>query len=364
MTITSCPNCHSTNLDLGQNVCLDCYRTLDADTKLETTTPSVEELQNASDAIDEAKTPEDKTLALIAFEKTVLNRYARGFRVVTLIGFSGAGKTFFAHRLRRELSLSGWSAEPAHDETIPQTGATIEATQLVKGGKEPHLRLLVDCDGEAFRNGVERMLKGGDITDAATLRFIVITALASGFILMLPAAGVLGRKNDPKTNTLIERFGVIVKAILALQRSVRETNAREAINRGLEREYFLNALEYEFRCDLPIHVLFAQADRLAGEQNIRDPHMFALRGASTLYRTIESHFKTFRFDFACAFDGHPANVYDVDYNLPSYGTVAAFNWIDEMIDGGKIKRAQTAAAMTARRIVDGRFRKAAAKVAG
>jgi hypothetical protein len=183
---------------------------------------------------------------------------------------------------------------------------------------------------------------------------------------MLPAAGVLDRSRDAKTNRLIERFDVIVKAILALQRSVRETNPREAISRGLRRDDVLKSLEYEFECDLPIHVLFAQADKLPqGHQYDRDPHTYALQRASSLYHTIESHFTTFRFDFACAFDGYRENVGgNVDYNLPSYGTVAAFNWIDEMIDGGKIKRAQTAAAMKARRIVDGRFRKAAAKVAG
>jgi hypothetical protein len=364
MTATTCPNCGSTNLDLEQNTCLDCYRSLEPGASTGTT-QTIEELQTASAAIDEALTPEKTSQALDAFETSVVERYQKGFRVVTLIGFSGAGKTFFAHRLRRELSLRNWSSEPEHKKEIPQTARNIEWTQLVKGGKPPHLRVLADCDGEAYSRSVEQSLDGVNL-DPRLRRFVVITALASGFILMLPAAAMLDGKHE-KTNELIERFDVIVKAILALRRSVRETgDPRETIRRGLQRDYVLNALEHEFQCDVPIHVLFAQADKLPREnQYHRDPHMYALQRANRLYHTIENRFTTFRFDFACAFDGYKENTDSrVDYNLPSYGTVAAFNWIDEMIDGGKLKRAQTAAAMKARRIVDSRFRKAAAKVAG
>jgi hypothetical protein len=362
--ITNCPNCNSTRLDFAQGICLDCYQKLDVEA--EAAGQELAVLQQASDAMDGAQTAEEKDQSFESWENKVFDYYDKGFRIVTLIGFSGAGKTFFAHRLRRELAMNDWTSVPEHSDTVVQSAATIEWTQLVKRGAHPHRRVLADCDGEAFRTAVEHLLHGKDIGPDLR-RYMVITALASAYILMLPAPALLDRRNNVQTSRLIERFDVIVKAILALKRSVRESgDAREAVRRGLKREYVLEALEHEFRCEQPLHVLFAQADKLpASQQYDRDPHMYALLHANTLYRTIESHFSSYRFDFVTAFDGHLENIGgEVDYNLPSYGTVAAFDWIDRMLEGGRLRRMQTAAAMKVRRLIDGRFRKSAARVAG
>lgn len=366
MTVTECPNCGSTKLDFAQNFCLDCYYRLDGDpTGAPSPVESVEELQAASDATASAGSAEDQERKLQNFEEMVLQRYERGFRGVTLIGFSKAGKSFFANRLRHELELGDWTSEPTFRDTIPKTDAVIDWTQLVRRGDLNHRRMLADCDGEAFSKAVDLLVANQSI-DAYYRRYVVVTAVASAFILVLPAPALLKRQGDTETSHLIARFGSIVKAILAVQRSVRESGVRSAIHAGLQRDYLVESMESEFRCNLPIHVLFAQADRLPkGQQYDLDPHMFALFHAPTLYRTVEKYFPTFRFDFVCAFDGHRENLSGaVDYDLPHYGAVPAFEWVDRMIDGGRIKRAETAVAFKARRLVDSAFRKSTKWVSG
>jgi hypothetical protein len=366
MTVTVCPNCGSTDLDLAQNVCLNCYFRLDGDpTGAPSPVESVEELQAASDATASAGSVEDQERKLENFEEMVLQRYERGFRVVTLIGFSAAGKSFLANRLRHELELGDWTSEPTFRDAIRKTQALIDWTQLVRRGDPNHRRMLADCDGDSYVGVVDRLVANGDI-ELLLRRYVVVSAVASAFILVLSAPDLLGRPSNTETGKLIARFGSIVKAILAIQRSVREIGARAAIHAGLQREYLVESMESQYRCKLPIHVLFAQADRLPKSQQFElDPHMFALRHAPTLYRTVQKYFPAFRFDFVSAFEGYRENPESVvDYDLPHYGAVPAFEWVDRMIDGGRIKRAETAAAFKARRLVDSAFRKSTKWVSG
>jgi ribose 1,5-bisphosphokinase PhnN len=366
-----CPSCGSTDLNFETRTCRNCGDSIDA-TPQRVLEPAereeaalLQDVEDATEAMEAAATEEEKRIAYETWEERVFQYYEKGFRIVTLIGFSGAGKTFLAHRLRRELS-DDWTVLPPHADVIRGTDITIEWTQLVSKTTNPRRRVLADCDGEAFRLAIDALMNGRDI-DPKMRRSIVITALASAYILMLPAEELMDRSKYKLTNRLIERFDMIVKAILALQRIVqRSRSAREALHEGLKLESIAEALQYEFRCEQPIHVLFAQADKMpAQHQHEGDPHMYALAHARTLYRTIESHFTNFRFDYCCAFDGHNANnTFEVDYNLPSYGTVAAFDWIDDMLEAGPRDRRRTAMAMKIRRLFDPAFRKMSARVSG
>lgn len=352
-----CPSCGSTDINFETRTCRNCGDSID--------TVLLQEVEQATEAMEVAATEEERQIAYETWEERVFQYYEKGFRIVTLIGFSGAGKTFLAHRLRRELS-DDWTVLPPHADVIRGTDITIEWTQLVSKTDDPRRRVLADCDGEAFRLAIDALMNGRDI-DPKMRRSIVITALASAYMLMLPAAELMDRSKYKLTGRLVERFDMIVKAILALQRIVqRSANAREALHEGLKMDAIAEALQYEFRCEQPIHVLFAQADRMpSGHQYEDDPHMYALAHAKALYRTIESHFTNFRFDYCCAFEGHNENnAFEVDYNLPSYGTVAAFQWIDAMLEAGPRDRRKTAMAMRIRRRFDPAFRKASARVSG
>ena len=360
---TKCPSCGSTDINFETRTCRNCGDSIDA-------TPLPEEgalmlIQEASDAMEDATTEEEQRAAYNTWEERVFDFHDQGFRIITLIGFSGAGKTFLANRLRFELT-DDWKVLPAHADVIEGTGLTIELTQLVSKEAEPRRICIADCDGEAFRVVGEAALQNRDI-DWKMRRSIVITALASAYILVLPAAELIDPRSFRLTNFVVQRFGTIVQLIMALQRIARSAGgAREALQQGLRLDAVGEALQHEFRCEQPIHVLFAQADKLPkGQRHEDDPHLFALTYAKTLYRAIESNFTNFRFDFACAFEGHNANdAFEVDYNLPSYGTVAAFNWIDGMLAASPRDRRETATAMKIRRLFDPTFRKMSARVSG
>lgn len=363
-----CPNCSSTDINLETGICRNCGERVDA----APATPEEREgaallqsIEQASAAIEVAQTEEERRAAYQAWEERVFHYYEQGFRIITLIGFSEAGKTFLAHRLRYELA-DDWNVFPHHEDEIPRTGITIELTQLVRKQARPRRRVIADCDGEAYKSIVQAAVHRQDI-DMNMRRAILIAALASAYILVLPAAELIDRKAHKGTQLLTQRFGAIVQLIMALQRIVATAGGpRGALRGGLRLDAVAEALQHEYRCEQPIHVLFSQADKLPRDQKYADdPHMFALTYAKTLYRSIESNFTNFRFDFVCAFDGHPeSGTFEVDYDLPCYGTVAAFNWIDTMLDASPRERRRTAEALKIRRRFDAAFRKMAARVPG
>src|SRR5262245_65112461 len=110
-----------------------------------------------------------------------------------------------------------------------------------------------------------------------------------------------------RAKDLIDRFGLIVSAILALQRRLRETGDPKAVvQEGLRPSDVREAKEFEFTSDRPVQVLFSQADRFPTlEQYIGDPLGYAITHAPQLVRTIDNHFTNYRYDFVSAFHGHP-----------------------------------------------------------
>ncbi|MDP9190655.1 MAG: hypothetical protein M3P06_03020 [Acidobacteriota bacterium] len=315
--------------------------------------------QGATEQLENAATEREKEIAWQTWEDVVFQYYEDGYQIVTLIGFSMAGKTFFANRLRYELSLDGWNVDPrAEDKRIERTAAKIDWTQLTRGGKHPRRRVLADCDGEAYRESIDDLIKG-DSVDENLRRYVLMTALASAYILMVPASATLEPTGD--ADDLVGQFDVIVNAILTLQRRLRETgDARKVVREGLTGTFVRKALVHEFQCDRPIHVLFAQADKLSQvEQYESDPAVYAMTHARTLYKRIDNRFTNYRFDFVSAFAGYDDNSEKpIDYSLPHYGALAAFDWIDGMIEKPPLWKLTTAAAMRTRRLLDGGFRKA------
>jgi hypothetical protein len=396
-----CPNCGSTDINFETRTCRNCNHLIDAEGAAQ-----LQAIEQASEQIAVAKTEEERRAAYETWEEKVFEVHDQGYRIITLIGFSNAGKTFLAHRLRFELA-DDWNVLPPPADVIPGTGMTIELTRLTSREATPRRRVLADCDGEAYKRIGEAAVQNRDI-NMTERRSVVIAALASAYILVLPAAELIDRKAYKGTGFLTQRFGAIVQLIMALQRIAGQAGgAREALQQGLKLDAVAEALQHEYRCEQPIHVLFAQADKLPAQQKYADdPHMFALTYAKTLYRTIESNFTNFRFDFVCAFDGHTeateliekikqldlqlekakldppdsANqsaeeiaearqdlfdrAYEVDYDLPCYGTVAAFDWIDRMLEASPRARRRTTAAMKIRRRYDSLFKKLAARNPG
>ena len=363
---SKCPNCGSTDLNFAEGLCRHCGQVIGAPAESAAEREGaalLESIEKASEAMVVAQTDEERRAAYQTWEEKVFQYYEQGFRIVTLIGFSEAGKTFLAHRLRYEL-MDEWKVFPYHADEIPSTAITIELTQLVSKEAKPRRRVLADCDGEAYKRIVEAAIQRRDI-DMNERRATLIAALASAYILILPAAELTDRRAHRGTAVLTQRFGAIVQLIMALQRIVAG-GPRAALQRGLRTDAIAEALQHEYRCEQPIHVLFSQADKLPKDQkHADDPHMFALSYAKTLYRTIESNFTNFRFDFVCAFEGHDENTaHAVDYDLPCYGTVAAFDWIDRMLEASPRDRRRTAAAMRIRRRYDAAFRKLSTRIPG
>lgn len=316
---------------------------------------SMRTLIEASRQLDGAQTAQEKQNAWETWEKAVFDYHDQKFRIITLIGFSTAGKTFFANRLRRELRLRDrWNVDPREQETIVKTTAKIDWTQLVRHGKwNRRLRVLADCDGEAYRQSIESVLKEESLPDNFR-RYVLITALASAYILMVPAARGIGLEDD----NLADRFDVIVNAILSLQRRLRETgDAQRVVKEGLQREQLRKALQLEFHCDRPILVLFAQADKVPNIQDHEsDPLAYAMMHAKTLYRTIDNHFTNYRFDFVSAFCGHDDSR-ALSYDLQHHGALDAFDWVDDMVEHPRLWRYRTAAATRARWLFDSQFRR-------
>lgn len=374
--IAKCPSCGGTDFSTD-GFCSTCGQLLvtesvtdragpsasapAADATVEPPAPTA--LQVAEHRVQEAGNEEERQEAWQSWEDTVFAYYNDQFRIATLIGFSMAGKTFFANRIRRELALrKGWNVHPTEKTNIVKTEPTIECTQLVHQGKPPRRRLLADCDGEAYRESVAAMLEGANV-QTTLRRYVLITALASAYVLMVPVVRPDNSMPDDDTD-MSKRFDVIVSAILALQWRLREVqDVKQVVRDGLTAEMVRTAKLHEFHCDRPIHILFAQADRFKEvQQHDADPLVYAMRHAKKLYRVIDKHFATYRFDFVSAFAGHKSVTTGVvNYDLPEHGALAAFDWIDAGIERPRLWRHSTRAALAARGAIDGEFRNARRK---
>lgn len=368
--VTLCPNCGSDDLNLEKGLCRHCGQRLGDDGRASVPPTSQPEPPSDSEGptIAAPRSPESVAAQLQArgdagdwsnWEREVFNAYADGFRIITLIGFSAAGKTFFAQRLRRELRLSSdWTVSPGERSVIVRSSTRIEWTEIVRHGRRPRKYLLADVDGEAYRSSLVHLAEASD--DTIWRRYVLLTALASAYVMVLPARGDLTEVDEFETEKLVDRFDAIVGAMLALNQRMRTaSDVRDAVKASVTPDDVRKALRDDIQCPQPVHVLFAKADTFADlTKHEADPYTFAMRHARTLYRTIDKHFATHRFDFVSAFHGYQENPgHLVDYKCPTYGTLAAFEWIDHMASGGILTRKATAAAKAARRLLDSSFRR-------
>jgi hypothetical protein len=368
--ITECPFCHSSDIDLARGRCNNCGKPLSLEPAASTPQPEESAPPTPIFAPPAVSGSAPSALPRIAgaaaegdwqvWENAVFDAYNDGFRIITLIGFSSAGKTFFANRLRRELRLStDWTAWPGEKATILLSDQAIDWTEIVRhrGGKRRYL--VADVDGEAYRRSVGQML--GQPGDSQERRYTLLTALASAYVLMLPARTALEEKQDDfQTEKLVDRFDVIVGVILALERRLKDTNdLRTAIAEPITEAESRKAMREGIDCKRPVHVVFAKADEFDDAAKYdADPYSYAIRHAGSLYHTINKHFATHRFDFVSAFYGYQENMESrVDYQCPSYGTLAAFDWIDRAVSRGVLSKHATAAAKATRKLFDSAFRK-------
>src|SRR5688572_12992187 len=131
---TKCPSCGSTDINFETRTCRNCGDSIDAAPQPEATALML--IEEASDAMENATTEEEQRAAYETWEERVFDFHDQGFRIITLIGFSEAGKTFLVNRLRSELT-DDWKVLPAHADFIKGTGLTIELTQLVSKEAKP-----------------------------------------------------------------------------------------------------------------------------------------------------------------------------------------------------------------------------------
>jgi hypothetical protein len=360
-----CPLGDNGTID-AEGFCTSCLKKFDLDPPASTPiSPEPPQFatafEQANTAVEAASTEAERASALESWEKRAIDFHERGYQFITLIGFSMAGKSFFTNRVRRELEArQGWNVDPRAQDSIPRTGKKIETTQIVRQGKPTGRRVIADCDGEAYKNAVNELMKGeigGEIA-VDLRRYEIMTTLASAYILMIPA----DLRVETGDDDLAGRFELIVRTILALQRRLREVrDVRTVLREGLRRDFLEQAIEHEFSSDRPMLVLFSQADRFPEvAPHTDDPTMYAMTHARTLFRTIHNRFSSFRFDFVSAFSGHPAvapaNDAAVDYDLPHSGAVEGFDWVDKMIETRPRNR-ETRHAIRLRRFVDPAFRR-------
>jgi hypothetical protein len=244
----------------------------------------------------------------------------------------------------------------------------IDVTEMVRHGRRSTDFLLADVDGEAYRSAVGYLRGEKARGDSVERRFLVLTALASAYILMIPARSALDTPDGTGNDRLVDRFDIIVGVILALSKRMRETggDGRAAVSEPVTEDDSREALRGGIDCKQPVQVLFAQADTFSDIAACEsDPYVYAVRNAISLYRTINKHFTTHRFDFVSAFAGYQENDdFLVDYKCPTYGAAAAFDWITRMSAGGWLSTGSTAAAKITRSLLDATFRKTMARMSG
>ncbi len=284
--------------------------------------------------------------------------------IVTVIGFSASGKTFFVNRLRNDLA-GPWKRKPAPADEIPVSPEGIELTWFLPTDGKPQADrnlsyLLLDCAGESFQQalrlqGSSEELKGGSVG-----AYLAALAFASAFILVIRAEDLLtisapeqpneaqGLKEERRLiRKIVADFDDIIHAILIAKKRLAEQEAEEFLRQGISREELKAAFKRSDRCHQPIYIALSLADRLEalqGETYDRDPFLFALEKAPVLFKTIHRSFENYRFDFLTAFYGHGSNREALndsaewkrqnirpDYQRKSYGAVEAFDWIHGLV---------------------------------
>jgi hypothetical protein len=264
-------------------------------------------------------------------------------RIVSVIGFSESGKTFLVNRLRHDLGdAGGWKSDPREQAEIRVSPAGIELTRLVPRmrrlpRRRPYNYVVVDCAGESLRAALRQQDQSRTLQGESALPYLAAVGLASAYVLVLRADDVSGQ-GESETRARLEAmfadFHLFIAVIAEASARLRRHRAETFLHDGMRAE----ALERAFsrnrtRVSRPMCVLFAQADRLRGDDYDLDPCAFARQRARRLWNAVTETFDHYRFDFLSAFHGH-AGGFRADYTNPSHGAVEAFRWIHELLRPG------------------------------
>jgi hypothetical protein len=280
--------------------------------------------------------------------------------IVTVIGFSASGKTFFVNRLRHDLA-GAWKRKPAPAEEIPVSPEGIELTWFLPAGGKPLTGrnlsyLLLDCAGESFQNAFRSQGRSDELKGQSVRAYLAALAFASAFILVIRTEDLLAfsapdLKDEPEDvreekrfiRKMVADFDDIIHAIVIAKNRLAKQGAEEFLRQGISREEFKAAFRSQERCAQPLYVGLSLADRLRfrGDEYDADPFLFALRHAPTLFKTIHRSFDHYRFDYLTAFHGHDeaameesnpkAASWRPHYSQPSYGAVEGFEWIHGLV---------------------------------
>jgi hypothetical protein len=283
--------------------------------------------------------------------------------IVTVIGFSESGKTFFVNRLRNDLAGS-WKRKPPPAEAIPVSPQGIELSWFLPMDGKPQAGrnlcyLLLDCAGESFQQALRSQGSSEELKGQSVRAYLSALAFASAFILVIRAEDLLAFSTSDQTNAsqgeiehkrfirnMLSDFDAIIHAILIAKKRLAKQEAKEFLRQGISRDELQAAFKSSDRCHQPIYIALSLADHLEalqGETYDGDPFLFALEKAPVLFKTIHRSFDNYRFDFLTAFHGHPdrEDLDDTaewmeqnirpDYHRKCYGAVEAFDWIHALV---------------------------------
>ncbi len=332
-------------------LCVGCGENLGLEETLAAPGPEPEQPQHLPPPLPTLHAPVAQSSPLSS-EQEIVDAFAKGHHIVSVIGFADSGKTFFVNRLRHDLpGLLGWVAREEPEETIALSPHGIELTHLYRdrqgiksAATSPYL--IVDLAGESFL----RVLKGGrfqNLAERGARDYLATIALSSAYILVISVEDLfpIGDRSQAEkkyVSSMISNFYTIISSIaIATQRlEIERQTPEEFLDRGITSDDISSAFasKRKRRCGRPITVVFSQADKLerdpghdAGPDYDKDPVLFALRRIRRLFNPIHATFDHYRFDFLSAFSGHPGGL-DPDYTNPSYGAAETLFWIHRLIE--------------------------------
>jgi hypothetical protein len=208
----------------------------------------------------------------------------------------------------------------------------------------------------------------------AARSYLVAVGLASAYILLIRAEDLIYCQSFEKRQEewllrLLSGIEDLITAITVAKDRLYTQSPEEFLRNGISQSDLRDAFSRPLRCSQPICILLSQADRLAERDQTdlydKDPSVFVLKFAPTLFKAIHHTFDYYRFDFLSSFYGHDGSARP-DYRRPHYGAISNFLWIDSLLKPrprgvGTVQRivegnAPTRFAMNLRRRFDPVFR--------
>lgn len=296
-----------------------------------------------------------------------ITAFGRKRSIVTVIGFSMSGKTFFVNRLRERLARRSWKRTPRPADEIRVSPEGLELTRLVPPEqKQSQSYVLVDCAGESFSQAMRTQGFTDSLEGRAARSYLTALAFASAYILVIRAEDLAllsepekglsqqDREHRKFIKDVVTGFDEIIHAIVVAQDRLKSQIPEDFRLQGISQEELSLAFDRPSRCRQPICIAFSQADRLehlpkhGGNGYDADPFLFALKYAPTLFKAVHRTFEHYRFEFLSAFHGHvdqdetletadtPGINERPDYRMPSYGAVETWEWIHRLIEPGSL----------------------------